>query len=314
MVYVNSLLRQITTRLDKLDFKILKHLIDNCRDSDRFIGSKIGLTGPAVKRRIEKMKHAGTILDFTLNIEPSILGYVKIYVIVKGKKTKEIQKQVSLIGEPFLIIPCVGNITIYGIVAKEDISEKIEILQKMLNDSQIITVYKTENQESNFSLTKTDLEILSILLEDPRIKIDAISEQTSLSTKTVARALEKFHVNIEIQFTCICNPRKMGGHIPYSVAITIDGNQNKTMKKLEKRFSEHFLNTPFVSKNQIVLFMYNEDIFEIDEIVNTIQEMGNIKDVDLFMPKQFELPLRWAHKGIDTLRRSPKLHLALQTS
>ena len=310
---MNSLLRQISTRLDKLDFKILKHLIENCRDSDRFIGSKIGLTGPAVKRRIEKMKQTGTISNFALNIEPSILGYVKIYVTIKGKKTKEIQNQISLIGEPFLIIPCIGNVTIYGIVAKEDVSEKIKILQKMLNDSQIITVYKTENQKSNFSLTKTDLEILSILLEDPQIKIETISEHTNLSTKTIARKLEKFHANVEIQFTCICNPKKMDGHLSYSVAITVDGNQNKIMKELEKRFSEHFLNIPFISKNQIVLFMYNRNIFEIDEIVNKIQEMEDIKDVDMFMPKQFELPLKWAYKGIDMLRQSPKLHLTLHT-
>ncbi|MCH9657896.1 AsnC family transcriptional regulator [archaeon] len=297
------------TILDKLDFKILKHLIENCRDSDRFIGSKIGLTGPAVKRRIEKMKQKGTISNFTLNLEPSILGYVKAYVIIKGKKTGEIQKQVSLIGEPFLIIPCIGNVTIYGIVTKEDISEKIETLQKMLNNSQIITVYKTENQESDFSPTKTDLEILAILLEDPQIQIEKIAKQTGLSTKTIARALEKFHAHFEIQFTCICNPKKMDGHLPYSVAITINNNQNKTKRKLEKEFSEYFLNTPFVSKNQIVLFMYNENIFEIDEIVNKIHEMANIKNVDMFMPKQFELPLRWAHKRINSLRQSPKLHL-----
>ncbi|MGH1521744.1 MAG: AsnC family transcriptional regulator [Nitrosopumilus sp.] len=301
-------------KLDKLDFKILKHLIENCRESDRAIGSKIGLTGPAVKRRIEKMKQSGTISEYTLNIEPSILGYFKIYVTIKGKKTKEIQKQVSLIGEPFLIIPCIGNVTIYGIVAREDISEKIETLQKMLTDSQIITVYKTENPESNFSLTKTDLEILSVLLEDPQVKIEKISEQANLSTKTIARALEKFHANFEIQFTCICNPKKMDGRLPYSVAIKIDCNQNKTIKKLEKEFSEYFLNTPFVSKNQIVLFMYNENIFEIDEIVNKIQEIDNIEDVDLFMPKQFVLPLKWAHKGIEQFRQSPKLHLELQAN
>ena len=45
------------------------------------------------------------------------------------------------------------------------------------------------------------------------------------------------------------------------------------MKRLEKEFLEHFLNTPFVSKNQIVIFMYNENIFEIDEIINKIQEI-----------------------------------------
>ena len=69
--------------LDKIDFKILKHLIENCRNSDRFIGDDIGLTGASIKRRIDKMRQIGTISDFTLNLEPSILGYEKVYVVIK---------------------------------------------------------------------------------------------------------------------------------------------------------------------------------------------------------------------------------------
>ena len=35
--------------------KILSILLDNCRESDRQIGKEIGITGNAVKNRIEKM-------------------------------------------------------------------------------------------------------------------------------------------------------------------------------------------------------------------------------------------------------------------
>ena len=213
-----------------------------------------------------------------------------------------------------MIIPCIGNVTIYGIVAKEDISEKVEILQKMMIGSKIIAIYKTENIASNFSLTKTDLEILSVLLEDPTARMEKIAEQTNLSTKTISRAMEKFHASFEIQFTCVCNPRKMDGRLPYSVVVTVGNNQNKMMAKLEKILAEYFLNTPFVSKNQIVLFMYSDNIFNIDETVNRIQDMDNIKDVELFIPKQFVFPLRWMHKEIETLRQSSKLHLVFQTN
>lgn len=302
------------TKLDKLDFKILKHLIENCRNSDQRIGKQVGLTGPAVKRRIRKMILGGTVTGFTLNIEPSVLGYFKTYVVIKGKNTGDVEKQISLIGETFMVIPCIGNITIYGIVTKEDISERIEILQKMMSGSQIITVYKTENQESTIMLTKTDIEIISILLEDPQITIEKISERTDISTKTVGRALEKFHSSFEIQFTCICNPKKMDQNIPFSVTVEVEGNQVRAIKRLESEFSERFLNKPFVSKNQIVLFMYSDSIFEIDETVNKIQDIKNIKSVDLFMPKRFSLPLKWAHRRIDTLRQSPKLHLTLQAN
>ncbi len=35
--------------------KILNVLLDNCRESDRQIGKKIGISGGAVKSRIQKM-------------------------------------------------------------------------------------------------------------------------------------------------------------------------------------------------------------------------------------------------------------------
>ncbi len=40
--------------LDEIDMKILSALLDNCRESDRRIGKKIGITGSATKNRIKK--------------------------------------------------------------------------------------------------------------------------------------------------------------------------------------------------------------------------------------------------------------------
>ncbi len=42
-------------KMDKLDMKILNMLLDNCRESDRQIGKIIGISGGAVKSRIQKM-------------------------------------------------------------------------------------------------------------------------------------------------------------------------------------------------------------------------------------------------------------------
>jgi DNA-binding Lrp family transcriptional regulator len=41
--------------------KILNLLLDNCRESDRQIGKNIGITGGAVKTRIQKLEKNGVI-------------------------------------------------------------------------------------------------------------------------------------------------------------------------------------------------------------------------------------------------------------
>ena len=74
--------------MDKLDMKILNVLLDNCRESDRQIGKKIGISGGAVKTRIQKMIDKKIIEKFTLKIEPPVLGYNLFYIVVTGQNQR----------------------------------------------------------------------------------------------------------------------------------------------------------------------------------------------------------------------------------
>ena len=89
--------------------KILNLLLDNCRESDRQIGKNIGITGGAVKTRILKMEKNGVIEKYTLKIEPPILGYSLFYFVVTGQNQEDILEQARLIGEPYVVVPCVGG-------------------------------------------------------------------------------------------------------------------------------------------------------------------------------------------------------------
>jgi len=101
--------------MDKIDIKILTYLLNNCRTPDRQIGKNVGISGGAVKSRIKKMIDNKVIEDFTLKIEPPVLGYSVLYFVVVGKDLKNVLEQVRLIGEPFFVVPCVGGITVCSI-------------------------------------------------------------------------------------------------------------------------------------------------------------------------------------------------------
>ena len=109
------------SKTDNLDVKILSHLLNNCRESDRQIGQKIGLSGVAVKSRIGKMIKSNLIENFTLKIEPHLLGYNVIYLVTTGQDVNEIVNQVKLVGEPFFVVPCIGGISACGIVVKGEV-------------------------------------------------------------------------------------------------------------------------------------------------------------------------------------------------
>lgn len=61
-------------RLDDLDHKILAQLATDGRATFADIGAAIGLSAPAVKRRVDKLVADGVIQGFTVRVEPDAVG------------------------------------------------------------------------------------------------------------------------------------------------------------------------------------------------------------------------------------------------
>jgi DNA-binding Lrp family transcriptional regulator len=61
--------------LDALDAKIVAHLIRDARASYAEIGTDVGLSAPAVKRRVDRLRGTGVIKGFTARVDPQALGW-----------------------------------------------------------------------------------------------------------------------------------------------------------------------------------------------------------------------------------------------
>ena len=289
--------------------KILSSLLNNCRESDRQIGKKFGISGGAVGSRINKMKKSGLIENFCMKVEPPVLGQNIVYIVVSGQDIEKIMKQVKLVGLPFVIVPCVGGTTVGGFVVKEDVEQKIELLKNLMNDVRILLIFEAGSEEIDFNITKTDLQVLRELIDDPRQKIEELSKKTKLSTKTINRILEKFEENESIQFTLVYDPSKIEGYIPYAVLSVVNGEIKTILKNLEVQFGGSFMMIPFLAKNQIVLFLYSENIFQMDAMTEKIREVDGILSTDLFIPKKINMPKEWMKKSIESLTKTEKLHI-----
>ena len=300
--------------MDNLDIKILSRLLNNCRESDRQIGKELGISGGAIRARIKKMQEMKIIEKFTIKVEPPVLGLGVLYIVVSGQNIKEILEQISLVGEPFFIVPCVGGITVCSIVIKENLQQKIILANKLMKDVRVLSIFEAENPGFSSNLTKTDLEILELLIKEPRQKIENISKNTGLSTKTITRCIDKLQENDGIQFTVVYDPTKIEDFIPHAVLALIKGDLRETLEKMNDEFYESFMQIPFIAKNQIVLFMYSHDIFEMDELTQRVRNMDNVRSADLFIPKKISFPLKWLEQAINNAKKSPTLHLSYQTN
>jgi DNA-binding Lrp family transcriptional regulator len=79
-------------RLDDLDRRIVAELLEDARASYAQIGDTIGLSAPAVKRRVDRMRDAGVITGFSAVVDPGALGWTTeafIEIFYDGARSPE---------------------------------------------------------------------------------------------------------------------------------------------------------------------------------------------------------------------------------
>ncbi|MPZ72715.1 MAG: AsnC family transcriptional regulator [Nitriliruptorales bacterium] len=89
--------------MDQLDRQIMGALLDNARSTYAQIGSEVGLSAPAVKRRVDRLVETGAIKGFTAVIDPAALGWTtEAYVEVYCKGTvapNELRRSLERVSE-----------------------------------------------------------------------------------------------------------------------------------------------------------------------------------------------------------------------
>jgi DNA-binding Lrp family transcriptional regulator len=79
--------------LDDIDARIITALIKDARASYAVIGNEVGLSPPAVKRRVDRLRASGAITGFSARVDPAALGwtteaYVELFCI--GRTTPDV--------------------------------------------------------------------------------------------------------------------------------------------------------------------------------------------------------------------------------
>tara|TARA_Y100001949_G_scaffold163592_1_gene157603 strand:- start:729 stop:1517 length:789 start_codon:yes stop_codon:yes gene_type:complete len=258
------------------------------------------------------MIKSGVIQNFTIKVEPPALGYGVIYLIVPSDNEAGILKKLKLVGEPFFIVPCLGDITACAIVVENDLEQKIELIKNLISNARIVLNMDAKDSEFVAELTKTDFKILGQLLKNPREKIDSVAKSTKLSTKTITRTIEKFEANPAIQFTIIYDPRKLEKFVAFAILAMVQSNIKKIKKEIETSFGDYFWQVPFTAKELLVLFMYSDNIYNADTMRHKIKEIEGIAFTEVFFPKKITMPTNWISNSVKNAARSGKLHIPIK--
>jgi DNA-binding Lrp family transcriptional regulator len=60
---------------DDLDRRIVAALVDDARATYAEVGAQVGLSAPAIKRRVDRLLASGAITGFSARVDPSALGW-----------------------------------------------------------------------------------------------------------------------------------------------------------------------------------------------------------------------------------------------
>jgi DNA-binding Lrp family transcriptional regulator len=283
--------------LDEKDLKIISMLTKDCRESFMRIGSAIGMTSKSVKARVDRMISTGVIEKFVVKVNPVALGYgIGCMLIVREHtaNTEDIVNRLNLLGDVSTHSKCMGGISTFCLAIKEGQEEKLKLLLDSLKPASVRIMFTSKLSSpppslagNKIQLTETDLRIIKCLLSNPRMDMNDIAKETSISARTVNRRLNKLKDDNILKFFIICNPIHTLGYIQFALLINTHdrSSYHRTVMRIYEQLGENILfQLPVTDPNNVVTFLlFSQDIFTADSILKEVESFDGVKSVELFV-------------------------------
>jgi DNA-binding Lrp family transcriptional regulator len=186
--------------MDNLDIKIIRELFqptpfapsrEGQRKSFRMMGKKLGVSGEAVAKRIDRLVRSGFIKGFPLLLNMNLLG-LKMGALVMDVEAstsrKELAEKLFLIDGLIIVQSHVGSFI--GIVFccedHESLEKRADLISTVAG-ARSTKLTRVPFPKSAVSLSKSDWGIISRLEGNVDKSSREISEEMQISTRTVKR-------------------------------------------------------------------------------------------------------------------------------
>jgi DNA-binding Lrp family transcriptional regulator len=156
----------------------------------------------------------------------------------------------------------------------------------------------------SIKVKETDLKIIKTLMADPRMDILDVAKRVSLSSKTVAKRLEKLNENRIIGFSLLTDPTSMKGegYIQFSIIVDVEKpKQKRVFEQIYHDFHEYFVYNPYMTpfEDVIHLRLCSIDMFTVDHIVKQIKSYDEVRHVSLFFTTRQTYHKEWLLREIN---------------
>lgn len=151
----------MNVKIDDLNWRILKHLQGNARESFAHIGRKVGLTPPAVAERVKKMEDLGLLKGYRAVVSHSVAGYqLKAIITLRAfmGKLKPFLEIVPTFEEVINCYRITGNENIIMHVVLKDQFHLEKFIDKLIQYGETRTHIILSDVVSDSPLKKREIE------------------------------------------------------------------------------------------------------------------------------------------------------------
>ncbi len=142
-----------SVKIDGIDKKILRELMEDARRPILEIARKIGISGAAIHQRLRKLENSGLLLGSRLQINPRAMGYTTMaYIGIYLERAMENQKAVKALEKIPEVLECHYTTGDWSILIKV-ICQDNEHLMLLLNKD-IQTIDGVSRTETFISLNQ----------------------------------------------------------------------------------------------------------------------------------------------------------------
>lgn len=136
-------------RIDDFDRAILRVLQENSGTPQRLIAERVGLSPPAVQRRIARLQASGVITANTAIVDPDVVGQpvtAIIEVTLREDRTSMIERASRFFaGEP-AVQQCYavnGGVTFIIVLSAASLAHFDALLRRLFGDNEDVATYRT---------------------------------------------------------------------------------------------------------------------------------------------------------------------------
>jgi DNA-binding Lrp family transcriptional regulator len=293
--------------LDKIDLKIMNLLVRDSRIPYRNLASDVGITSNAIKERINKLISSGIVRNFAVIINPVIFGYEKECILIlrhidKTIKEQEILNRINLLGDIFVYAKQLGGVSIFILALRAGADDRIGIIVDLLRPVAIENIF-IRYRPVTTNVHISDLKIMKYLLSNPRMQVEDIAKEASISSKTVARRLEKMRQKNILEFSISrdISSLQITGYIEFAVIINIDiSYHEKIVERIYQEMHEHLVRVPNSYRQEVIFAaLFCANIPTVNLIFKRLESYEGVTRVEVFITTNLVYYRGWFEREID---------------